>query len=360
MKKLKVFMIMPFKEQFLELYKLIKSKLENDYEFSNAGDLDNQRNIIQDIIVGISDADVVIADLTELNSNVFYELGLCHALNKKVILITQEISKLPFDISSYRAIEYSTDFWKIPEIVNKIEEKLIGARDGSEQFGNPVKDYYPKKIENKENEGEQLKTSSIDNEKGFIDFITEINDDTIKLSNEINIMVGELNDLTKDIENGTNKINKVSKISGSDKLNFVRDIARQIGKGIQQFSDKMDIHNNKIESMWGRIENNYLDLIDNKYMESSSNKKILINSLKELNKTKNSIYTSNQGLGKMITTFVDIKGIERKFNQSINSLEMQINKYLSIMNAAYASIDRIIRKAELLVGKIEFDEVILK
>ena len=79
MEKLKVFMIMPFQEEFLELYGMIKEKLKDEYEFSNAGDLDNKRSILQDIVVGIGNADVIIADVTGLNPNVFYELGLCHA-----------------------------------------------------------------------------------------------------------------------------------------------------------------------------------------------------------------------------------------------------------------------------------------
>lgn len=45
MEKLKVFMIMPFQEPFLKSYDMIKEKLEEQYEFSNAGDLDNQQNV---------------------------------------------------------------------------------------------------------------------------------------------------------------------------------------------------------------------------------------------------------------------------------------------------------------------------
>ena len=110
MEKLKVFMIMPFQEEFLELYGMIKEKLKDKYEFSNAGDLETKRNIIQDIVVGIAQADVIIADVTQLNPNVFYELGLCHALNKKVILITQDINELPFD--SNRKMMSTINRWK--------------------------------------------------------------------------------------------------------------------------------------------------------------------------------------------------------------------------------------------------------
>ena len=168
---------------------MIKNKLGDKYEFSNAGDLDNQQSILQDIVTGIGKADVIIADVTGLNPNVFYELGLCHALDKKVILITQDISELPFDIRPYRVDEYTTEFWKIEQIISKIEKNLEGAKDGSVQFGNPIKDYYPK--ENKEINKVTYKNNEDlnEDEKGLLDFIADINDDTIKLTDELNKMV---------------------------------------------------------------------------------------------------------------------------------------------------------------------------
>lgn len=359
MEKLKVFMIMPFQEQFLELYGMIKEKLKEKYEFSNAEDLENKRNILQDIVVGIAQADVVIADVTQLNPNVFYELGLCHALNKKVILITQDISELPFDIRSYRVSEYQTNFWKINDIINEIEKILQGAKDGSVQFGNPVKDYYP--IDKKEElykEETSLKTenATLDEEdKGFLDFISDINDDINKLTDEINEMVEEQQEMTQQIEYGTNEINRVSKLPGSGNVSFIRNIARKIGNGIQEFSNKMKIHNNEFEKIWERIENNFLDLIDNKYMESLDNKAGLITTLKGLYSMKESIIISNSKIEDMISSFMSIKGAERKLTQAANSLEEQMRTYLAIMNAANSSIDRIISKSELLVGKIDFN-----
>jgi hypothetical protein len=63
--------------------------------------------IINDIVRAIHDADYIIADLTEKNPNVYYELGLAHASGKPVILITQNIANLPFDLRHQRIIEYA-------------------------------------------------------------------------------------------------------------------------------------------------------------------------------------------------------------------------------------------------------------
>ena len=74
MAKTKVFVIMPFTDEFFESYEMIKEHFSDNFEFSHAGDEDNQQNILADIIPPIYTADIVLADLTGLNPNVMYEL----------------------------------------------------------------------------------------------------------------------------------------------------------------------------------------------------------------------------------------------------------------------------------------------
>jgi len=52
-------------------------------------------------------ADLIIADLTGRNPNVFYELGYAHALHKNSILITQSIEDVPFDLRHRQMIRYA-------------------------------------------------------------------------------------------------------------------------------------------------------------------------------------------------------------------------------------------------------------
>jgi hypothetical protein len=58
------------------------------------------------IWTGIRFAEVVVADITGNNPNVFYELGLAHALGKEVILLAQGDEHAPFDVSTSRVLRY--------------------------------------------------------------------------------------------------------------------------------------------------------------------------------------------------------------------------------------------------------------
>ena len=66
-------------------------------------------NIVEDIWKALLTSQYVVADVTGKNSNVYYELGIAHTLGKKVILLTQEISDIPFDTRHLRHIVYSND-----------------------------------------------------------------------------------------------------------------------------------------------------------------------------------------------------------------------------------------------------------
>lgn len=69
-------------------------------------DLETPGLITDQIWHGIRRADVVVADITGSNPNVFYELGLAHALGKEVVIAAQGVERPPFDVSTARLLQY--------------------------------------------------------------------------------------------------------------------------------------------------------------------------------------------------------------------------------------------------------------
>ncbi len=102
------FVVMQFTEQFNELYdEVIRPVCEGlEVNAYRASDIYRPGAILQDILQGLDESYVVIADVTPANPNVFYELGYSHALKKPVILLAERGTNLPFDISGYRVIFY--------------------------------------------------------------------------------------------------------------------------------------------------------------------------------------------------------------------------------------------------------------
>lgn len=137
------FVLMPFASEFTDVYEhLIKGVVFSEgYEVSRADEARSSRNIMHDVIHGIISADLIVVDLTGSNPNVYYELGLAHAFRKSVVLLTQDIAEVPFDLRAYRVVTYSTHFARIEEAKAQLRALAVGARDGTISFGSPVSDF---------------------------------------------------------------------------------------------------------------------------------------------------------------------------------------------------------------------------
>jgi hypothetical protein len=71
-----------------------------------ADDLFRPSTIVTDIWVYTKRARLILADLSGKNPNVFYELGLAHALAKPAILVTESMDDVPFDLRALRVLVY--------------------------------------------------------------------------------------------------------------------------------------------------------------------------------------------------------------------------------------------------------------
>jgi hypothetical protein len=84
--------------------------------------------IMDQIWRGIAAADILVAELTSKNPNVFYELGLAHALEKPVVLVSSNQEDVPFDLRHIRVILYDQNdpFWG-QKLVDKLADNIQSA-----------------------------------------------------------------------------------------------------------------------------------------------------------------------------------------------------------------------------------------
>jgi hypothetical protein len=104
----KVFVVMQFSELYKQLYSEVIQPVADEFglEAYHVGEVFGPGVILNDIVQGLVEAKVVIAEVTPSNQNVFYELGYAHALGKPAILLAERGKQLPFDITGYRCLFY--------------------------------------------------------------------------------------------------------------------------------------------------------------------------------------------------------------------------------------------------------------
>lgn len=117
-----VFVIMPFKNEFDYIYQNQIKKVceQNNLICKRGDDLYSSESIMQDIWSFIYNSKIIIADCSGKNPNVMYELGIAHTMGKKVILITQDVNDIPFDLRHLRHLHYQY----APHAITDFENKL--------------------------------------------------------------------------------------------------------------------------------------------------------------------------------------------------------------------------------------------
>ena len=100
--------MMPFGEWFDRYYQEIYATAIKDAGFEpvRADELFSTGNVVEQIWEQIEKSTVMLADLTNKNPNVFYELGLAHAARKPVVFTTGNVEDVPFDLRHLRVIPY--------------------------------------------------------------------------------------------------------------------------------------------------------------------------------------------------------------------------------------------------------------
>jgi len=102
------FVMMPFGSWFDKYYQdiYVPAIREAGFEPVRADELFSSGSVVEQVWEQITKARVLLADLTDRNPNVFYELGLAHAAKKPVIFAAPKVEDVPFDLRHLRVIIY--------------------------------------------------------------------------------------------------------------------------------------------------------------------------------------------------------------------------------------------------------------
>ena len=124
-----VFVLSPFEDPFDTLFREhIRPTVENlGLACIRADDIFRNRAIMEDVWEHINKARLLIADLTDENPNVFYEVGIAHTVGKEVILIAKSIDDVPFDLGYLRCVIYDRGYKTFAEELAKTISEVLKA-----------------------------------------------------------------------------------------------------------------------------------------------------------------------------------------------------------------------------------------
>lgn len=173
---------------------------QNGYTVIRADKISEPGIITTQIIEHIVDAELVIADLTEKNPNVFYELAIRHAIRKPLVQMIRKGDIIPFDVAATRIIQF--DLHNLDSVASAKEEisnQIKSLEVGNSDFHNPISVSLDLKV---------LKESGNIEERSLADIVEAVSDLRIAVTSQdkVNFSPKFLDELKQQIDSIPNKV----------------------------------------------------------------------------------------------------------------------------------------------------------
>lgn len=338
MNKPAVFVLMPFENELQEVYEhLIRQPLGDiGYTVTRADDIRSQGNILADIVQAIIKSDLIVADLTGANPNVYYETGIAHALQKKVILLTQDIGELPFDLRSYRVIEYDTHFARMSQAKDELKDFAERALKGSLPFGNPVRDFG--NIERVSPPGVGDNTDSEPEEElGLFDYRVMLEEGFEEMNEIVKKMASKMNEeVTPEILKTVENLN-----SGKYNTKQQRNIIRSLASHLQRYGVFVSGNNDRYRVLLVNMETAFENMLSGQFeLRDEDAKAELEHFLEVMENLETSARKGRKVFVSLIDTMEALPKIEKTFNRSKTFMAAELKAFVGNIDQTIAIVGR--------------------
>ena len=343
--KPRAFVIMPFDEEFDSVYdRFIKPVFEEvGFSVARADNIESQQNILRDIIERINNSNIIVADLTTINPNVFYEFGLAHAFKKPVIIITQSIDEVPFDLRSQRLLEYSVHFAEIDNAIDKLKRYALGAFKGTLQFGSPVTDFLPDVVGSNQADNTASITTVDEGELGFFDHLIAITEGYETITEITKGVHNDFQELTQSTENVSTELDKISSSPGASSPAAARRVLRQFAKLIGRFASRLKQANTEYDRIARETEDSLEFVVSFQRQHSEVANPQIDEQLSTLRELQSSLISGRNAVLEVAKLMDGLPQVERRLNREVARARQEIRAMASILDIILASISRALR-----------------
>ena len=361
--KLRAFVLMPFDPEFDEIFKeLIKPALEEaGYDVKRADSILNQQNILKDVIRGIAEADIVVADLTTLNANVFYELGISHTMQKSTVLLAQSGEDIPFDLKSYRVISYSTHFNEAHQLSQALKDIGEKGKNGKLRFGNPVADFLPQmggvkfpqttKVEGGVIETEdERKVKTEEEEKGIWDFVVDGEKSIEDITECIERIIKATQEIGEKLQKRTEDVQKITQSGVRGTASQVHKLAAEVAMDMIKHAETLEEEQPKLHNAWESFNENTIGLVQTTRLHTKKDKEAALDFRSSVDKMRLGIRSALEGMQRYREAVVGVKGISRDVNRASERTTRILDLLISDIEGADSFCTKVVT---LLDEKIE-------
>lgn len=348
----RAFVLMPFEPEFESIYTdLIAHALESvGYDVAKADSFADQRNILKDIIRGISRANLVVADVTSLNPNVMYELGIAHALSKPTIMLTQNMDEIPFDLRSYRIIVYSTRFNEVTHLQEKLQKIAKKHEDGLVTFENPVSDFAMKIIEaqptakspQQSNQSPEARVGLDEEEPGILDFLVEADRAMQEITQQFSAITEVTNIVSQKITARAGELELLQKRGTPGSTTRLHTTAREISSDLTEYAQQMERRLSNFHRSWEGLEKNTMGVLSVLAINTPEDRKALSDLKKQTEDFQDTIAQVISGTRTGKKSIESMRGISKDLNRAVKRTARSLDNLIDELITGESYLARIV------------------
>ena len=309
------FVIMPFGDGFDEIYNLflVEAIGQAGFEVSRADNIKSAQNILKDIVRAIAEADLIVADLTDSNPNVYYELGLAHALGKPVILLTQEIDDLPFDLRSYRVVPYKTHFADITRARKQLTDLAAGLLSGDVEFGSPASDFLGQPIQAVSRRPTDDREVG---EAGLLDYMAEMEEGFERLGESLSSFGSQTEELSERTTQVTARLQDLHTNRDRASARQARTLVMGLAQKLSDYGRFLSAENERYSTELERTRAALESIVRAQDPRTPEERDQLEKFLSELDSVRSAAQEGLDGMSSMADTLSATPAVERTFNRA--------------------------------------------
>ena len=362
-----IFVIAPFSADFhLVFAYLIKAPLQEKGHTVERSLESNHQHGLRAIIQGISNADLIIADLTTQNANVTYELGIAHSLRMPTLQIAQSLDDVRY-VRPYNVILYSIESDGASGLANDILD-YIERKPGNEyNFSNPVSDFTDSdrntpiiiSAPNILSNGQQLpllhenELDGIDgSEYGIIDASADIENASAVILSSLQGLSSDIDEIGEKTRAHSSRINELNSNPNQQRRNNKAElrVLQHFASDVKDFSEKVNEKTPTLKEAWMTLDQSMELVLFTSNIENESDIEAIYVLISQASEMQKNIPNTIASIESFRDAQENLIGLSRVSNPALRGSIKALNRLIDDLKLGGSVVGRTI---DLATDKIE-------
>lgn len=362
-----IFVIMPFREDFhLVFAHLLKAPLHEKGHTVERSLESNHQHGLRAIIHGITNADLIIADLTNQNANVTYELGIAHTLRKPTLQIAQNLEHVRYDLRPYNVILYSIESDGSSSLADDILGYIEREPGNEYNFSNPVSDFTDSEqnipivisTSNIPDNGQQLPLLDANevgdvesSEYGIIDASADVESANALILSTLQGLSSDTEEIGQKTREHSSIINELSSNPNQQRRNSkALRVLQHFASDVNKFSEKVNEKTPTLKKGWMTLDQSMELVISSNNIKNESDLETIYKLIRQASDLQKNIPNAIASIESFRNSQENLIGLSRVSNPALRGSIKALNRLIDELKLGGSVVRRMI---DLATEKIE-------